>query len=72
MNRLYSHAEMQTGRSQTLGNLIMEKSSTYLILFSIPRVSVRADVVEFVQPTTAIIIPQRPPEERKSGAASNL
>ena len=48
MNRLYADSEMQTGRPQTIGNLVMEKSSTYLILFSIPRVSVRADVLEFI------------------------
>ena len=48
MNRLCAQAQMQTGRPQTLSNLITEKDSTYLILFSIPRVRVRADVIEFV------------------------
>jgi len=52
MNRLYVQAEMQPGRPQTLANLIMEKNSTYFILFSIPRTSIRADVIEFV-PMTA-------------------
>src|SRR6185437_5953211 len=47
MDRFYSKAEMQTGRPQTLENLIVEKTSAYWILFSIPHVSVRADVVEF-------------------------
>src|SRR5207253_1505818 len=36
MNRLYGQADMQMGKPQTLANLIMEKNSTYLILFSIP------------------------------------
>lgn len=48
MDGLYAQAEMQPGRPQTLANLVVERSSTYLILYSIPRVSIRADVVEFV------------------------
>jgi len=53
MDRLYAQAEMQPGRPQTLANLVVERSSTYLILYSIPRVSIRADVVEFVPPVPA-------------------
>jgi hypothetical protein len=55
MNRLYAQAEMQPGRAGTLVNLIIEKNSPYFILFSLPRISVRADVIEFVSkvaPTT--------------------
>jgi hypothetical protein len=48
MDRLYAEAAMQPGRPQTLANLVTERSSTFLILYSIPRVSIRADVVEFV------------------------
>jgi hypothetical protein len=48
MDRLYAQAEMRQGRAQTLANLVVERSSTFLILYSIPRVSIRADVVEFV------------------------
>ena len=57
MNRLYSQAEMQPGRAQTLANLIMEKNSTFFILFAIPRTSIRADVIEFVPPTAAVVSP---------------
>ena len=53
MDRLYAQAQMQPGRPQTLANLVVERSSTFLILYSIPRVSIRADVVEFVPPSTA-------------------
>ena len=60
MNRLYTQAEMQPGRSQTLVNLIVEKNSTYFILFSLPRISIRADVIEFI-PVNATNIPPRPP-----------
>lgn len=48
MDRLYGQAEVRPGRAQTLANVVAERSSTYLILYSIPRVSIRADVVEFV------------------------
>jgi len=51
--RLYAQAEMQPGRPQTLANVILERNSSYWILFSIPRCSVRADVVEFVPTPTA-------------------
>jgi hypothetical protein len=61
-NRLYTHAEMQTGRPQTLANMVMEKDSTYLILYSIPRTAIRADVIEFIPAATNI--PPRPPESR--------
>lgn len=79
MNRLYLKSEMQQGRSQTLGNIVMEKTSSYWILFSLPRISVRGDVVEFVPNNATLIIPRSPsipppqappaeePEPRKPG-----
>lgn len=48
LNRLYEDAGMQPGRSQTLANVVVEKSSSYWILFSLPEITVRADLVEFV------------------------
>ena len=48
LGRLYDKTELQTGKSQTLAHLVVERSSVYLILFSIPLITVRADVVEFV------------------------
>jgi hypothetical protein len=48
MSRLYAQAEMQTGRPQALVNLILEKDAVYYILFSIPRTSIRGDVIEFI------------------------
>jgi len=60
MDRLYTKAEMQSGKAQTLGNVIMEKTSAYWILFSIPRVTVRADLVEFTPGHAAIMIPHMP------------
>ena len=55
MSRLYAQAELQPGRSQTLANLIMERNSTFYILFSIPQVAVSADVIEFTPGTTPTI-----------------
>jgi hypothetical protein len=77
MDRLYTKAEMQSGKPQTLGNVIMEKTSAYWILFSIPRVSVRADVVEFTPNAATILIPRAPPDSSppegdKSGAGKPL
>jgi hypothetical protein len=60
MSRLYAQAEMESGRPQTLVNLIMEKDATYYILFSLPRTSIRADVIEFI-PATAADLPRRAP-----------
>jgi|HubBroStandDraft_1064217.scaffolds.fasta_scaffold193103_2 hypothetical protein len=61
MSRLYLQAEMQPGRPQTLTNLIMEKDATYLILFSIPRTAIRADVIEFIPATPTDLQPRAPP-----------
>jgi hypothetical protein len=68
MSRLYMQAEMQPGRSQTIVNLIMEQESTYLILFSIPRTSIRADLIEFIPPNATNIPPPLAPEPAKTKA----
>ena len=48
MNRLNAQADLKPGSSRTLANLVLEKNSSYFILFSLPRTSIRADVIEFV------------------------
>jgi hypothetical protein len=47
MNELYAKAEIQEGESKTLANMIVEHSGSYWILFSLPEITVRADVVQF-------------------------
>jgi hypothetical protein len=47
MTQFYETAQMKTGRPQTSAHLIIEHSSQYYILFGIPEVDVRADIVEF-------------------------
>jgi hypothetical protein len=37
-----------TGKSLALANATEDRSSLYLVLFSIPRISVTADVIEFI------------------------
>jgi hypothetical protein len=46
---LYKHiGQTVEGRPVTLANTSYGKSTTYLILFSLPKVTVEADVVEYV------------------------
>lgn len=47
MDRMYNAARMSLGQPQSVAHLIVEQSSSYYILFGIPKVEVRADVVEF-------------------------
>jgi len=65
MSRLYAQADMQSGRPQTMVNLVMEKDATYYILFSLPRTAIRADVIEFIPPTAVDLQPRPPPEETR-------
>ncbi len=47
MTKLYEQANVTEGKPQAVANLLLERSSTYFILFSLPKVRVRADLVEF-------------------------
>jgi len=47
-----SVGESLTGRSVALANQTEDRSGLYLILFSIPKLTLTADVVEFTGPTT--------------------
>ncbi len=53
MNRMYAAAQMHPGRPETVAHLVVERSSSYWILFGIPKVEVRADIVEFRPQATA-------------------
>lgn len=64
MNRLNAQADLTPGSARTLANLVLEKDSSYWILFSIPRTSIRADVVEFTDNPQA----HPPPEVAKTTA----
>jgi hypothetical protein len=47
MSRLYSKAGVTEGRAQALANVVYETGGMNLILFSLPKIRVRADLVEF-------------------------
>ena len=50
MSDLYRKAGVsEGGTAQALANVTEEHSSLYLILFSIPKLTVRADVIEFTE-----------------------
>ncbi len=49
MSDLYQKAGLTEGRAQTLTNVTQERSSLYLLLFSIPKLTIRADVIEFTE-----------------------
>jgi hypothetical protein len=47
MSDLYKDAKVQDGSANALVNVTQEESGLYLILFSIPKLTVRADIIEF-------------------------
>jgi hypothetical protein len=71
MNRMYDAAGMRTGSPQAVANLVVENSNSYYILFGIPEVDARADIVEFrSEPAKAAImestgLPLKPPDEMR-------
>ncbi|MFH0784872.1 MAG: DUF6567 family protein [Pseudomonadota bacterium] len=46
-NLYYSSGELFEGRSIALTNQTQDRSTLYLILFSVPRITVTADIIEF-------------------------
>lgn len=42
---LYRH--VSEGKAQTFANVVQESSSTYFILFALPKITLHADVIEF-------------------------
>ncbi|MDD2658685.1 MAG: hypothetical protein PHY54_03265 [Methylococcales bacterium] len=52
ISRLYWSANVSEGKSQALVNVMHEQTSTYFILFSLPKITVRADIIEFIDDAT--------------------
>ncbi|MGR9088668.1 MAG: DUF6567 family protein [Gammaproteobacteria bacterium] len=48
MTKLYQSGGVTEGKAQALVNVVHEFSSAYFILFSLPKITVRADVIEFL------------------------
>lgn len=47
MGRLQEQAGVTEGTAQAVVNVAQEQSSLYLLLFSIPKLTIRADIIEF-------------------------
>lgn len=47
MSNLQKQAGVAEGKAQAMVNVTQEESSLYLLLFSIPKLTVRADIIEF-------------------------
>ena len=52
LTQLYRSADVSEGKSQALVNVMHEQTSTYFILFSLPKITVRADIIEFIDDVT--------------------
>jgi hypothetical protein len=72
MNRLYAAAQMREGHPQTVAHLVIEQTSSYWILFGIPEVDARADIVEFIpsvktqpRPSAPESPPPKPPDANR-------
>jgi len=48
MTDLYDSAFLSNDRAYALANVVQEYSNAYLLLFSVPKLTVRADIIEFV------------------------
>jgi hypothetical protein len=48
ITRLYHSAGITEGKAQAIVNVVHENTSTYFILFALPKITVRADVIEFI------------------------
>jgi hypothetical protein len=57
MSRLNAQADLKPGTPRTLMNLALENESSYFILFSRPRTTIRADVIEFTPSTQPLTLP---------------
>ncbi len=49
MAQLYQAGGITEGKAQAIVNVVQQNTSAYFILFGIPRITVRADVVEFTE-----------------------
>src|SRR5215212_4025315 len=68
MSHLYSQTQIQEGRPQALANVVHETAGMNLILFSMPKIRVRADLIEFIGPVSTNVWAALPPLERATEA----
>jgi len=53
--QLYQHVGVSEQKAQALVNIVHEHSATYFILFGLPKITVRADVIEFTDAAAPVI-----------------
>ena len=63
MSQLYAQTHIQEGRPQALANVVHETAGMNLILFSLPKIRVRADLIEFIGPLGTNALDALPPLE---------
>jgi len=56
LTQLYRSADVSEGKPQAVVNVMQEQTSTYFILFALPKITVCADVIEFINDATPISI----------------
>ena len=56
LTQLYRSADVSEGKSRALVNVMHEQTSTYFILFALPKITVCADVIEFINDAAPINI----------------
>jgi Family of unknown function (DUF6567) len=54
LTQLYRSADVAEGKSQALVNVMYEQTSTYFILFALPKITVHADVIEFIDDVSPV------------------
>src|SRR6185436_11230181 len=63
VSRLYQKAQIEEGKPQAFANVVYESGGLNVILFSLPKIRVRADLVEFTdipdETTEAIRVRER-------------
>ena len=64
MSDLYAQTHIQEGRPQALANVVHETAGMNLILFSMPKIRVRADLIEFIGPVSTNVWATLPPLKR--------
>lgn len=52
--RLYRNAAVSEGKPQAIVNVVYENSSSYFILFALPKITVRADIIEFTNSVESV------------------
>jgi hypothetical protein len=68
MSDLYAQTHIREGRPQALANVVHETAGMNLILFSMPKIRVRADLIEFIGPVSSNVWAALPPLERTTEA----